>query len=260
MGRTLRHQIEEPLLRDDELDKLRARLASHVRGRTRLTEATVEVGGHVYRVTHPAAADALIDEEDFARDERLPYWAELWPSAVALARHISGENLAGRRVLELGCGVGLPAVVALASGARVTATDHYEAALDFVRYNARVNLEVQEPGVRLLDWHVHEAGGLGLFDLVLAADVLYEARNVPALAALIPALLAPGGEILLADPRRKNTPTFLEMMRERGFRSSTEEHVVLSGGREVLILVHRLRRCSFEATGRAGWGPFEEAP
>lgn len=170
---------------------------------------------------------------------------------MALARRISRDNLAGRRVIELGCGVGLPAVVALAGGARVTATDHYEAALDFVRYNARVNLGVHEPGVRLLDWHVHEAGGLGLFDLVLAADVLYEDRNVPALAALIPALLAPGGEILLADPRRKNTPTFLEMMLERGFRSSTEEHVVLSGGREVLVLVHRLRRCSFEATRRA---------
>ncbi|CAN5338725.1 hypothetical protein BH24ACT19_BH24ACT19_12450 [soil metagenome] len=178
---------------------------------------------------------------------------------MALARRISGENLAGRRVIELGCGVGLPAIIALAVGAEVTATDHYEAALDFVRYNARVNLGVHEPEVRLLDWYAHEAGGLGLFDLVLAADVLYEARNVPALAALISTLFAPGCEVLFADPRRKNTPAFLEMMRERGFRSSTEEHVVLSGGREVLVLVHRLRRCSFEATGRAGWGPSEEA-
>ncbi len=242
MGRTLLHQIEEPFPRDDDLDKLRARLASHLRGRTRLTEATIEVGGCVYRVTHPAAADALIDEEDFARDERLPYWAELWPSAVALARRISGESLAGRRVIELGCGIGLPAVVALAGGAGVTATDHYEAALDFVRYNARVNLGVHEPEVRLLDWHAHEAGGLGLFDLVLAADVLYEARNVQSLAALIPALLAPGGELLLADPRRKDTPYFLEEMLERGFRSSTEDHATLSGDREVVVLVHRLRR------------------
>jgi predicted nicotinamide N-methyase len=242
VGRTLLHQIEEPLPRDDDLDKLRARLAWHLRGRTRLTEATVEAGGCVYRVTHPAAADALIDEDDFARDERLPYWAELWPSAVALARCISGESLAGRRVIELGCGIGLPAVVALAGGAEVTATDHYEAALDFVRYNARANLGAREPEVRLLDWHTYEAGGLGLFDLVLAADVLYEARNVQSLAALIPALLAPGGELLLADPRRKDTPYFLEEMIERGFRSSTEEHVALSGGREVVVLVHRLRR------------------
>ncbi|MCA1730452.1 MAG: methyltransferase type 12, partial [Actinobacteria bacterium] len=76
------------------------------------------------------------------------------------------------------------------------------------------------------------------------ADVLYERRNVPALAALIPTLLAPGGEVLIADPRRKDAPVFLERMRERGFRSSTEELLVSSGGREVRVMVHQLRRCS----------------
>jgi predicted nicotinamide N-methyase len=199
----------------------------------------VEVGGATYRIAHPAAAEALIDEEDFARDERLPYWAELWPSAVALARRVSKEDLSGRRVVEFGCGVGLPSVAALARGARVTATDHYRAALDFTRYNARANLGL-EPETRILDWHAPEAEGFGAFELALAADVLYEPRNVPALAALIPTLLAPGGEILLADPRHKNAPTFLERMRERGFRSSTEEYVVPSGGRRATVLVHRL--------------------
>ncbi|MCA1728736.1 MAG: 50S ribosomal protein L11 methyltransferase, partial [Actinobacteria bacterium] len=98
------------------------------------------------------AADALIDEREFARDERLPYWADLWPSAVALAGSIiryDSKTLAGRRVVELGCGVGLPSLAALARGARVTATDHYEAALDFARYNARANLD-REPETRLL--------------------------------------------------------------------------------------------------------------
>jgi predicted nicotinamide N-methyase len=132
-------------------------------------------------------------------------------------------------------------VAALAGGAGVAATDHYAAALDFVRYNARSNLGI-EPETWLLDWHTPGAEGLGGFDLVLAADVLYEWRNVPALAALIPALLVPGGEILLSDPRRKNTPAFLERMREKGFRSSTKECLVPSDGREVVVLVHRLRR------------------
>ena len=186
-------------------------------------------------------ADALIDEEDFARDERLPYWAELWPSAVALAHHISKEGLASRRVVELGCGVGLPSIVALAHGARVTATDHYAAALDFTRYNARANLGL-EPETRLLDWHAPETEELGLFDLVLAADVLYEPRNVPALVAMIPSLLAPGGETLLADPRRKNASIFLQEMREKGFRFSTVERLVPSGGRNIAVLMHRLQR------------------
>jgi predicted nicotinamide N-methyase len=216
------------------------RLCSHLRGRTGLTETLVGVGGTTYRITRPLAADALIDEEDFAQDERLPYWAELWPSAVALARHVSKEHLVGRRAIELGCGVGLPSVAALAGGAVVTATDHYAAALDFTRYNARSNLGV-EPETQLLDWHAPGAGVSGGFDLVLAADVLYEWRNVPALVALIPTLLASRGEVLLSGPRRKYTPMFLERMREKGFHSSTVECLVPSDGQEVVVLVHRLR-------------------
>ena len=159
---------------------------------------------------------------------------------MALAGYLSKERLAGMRTIELGCGVGLPSVAALAGGARVTATDHYAAALDFVRYNAHHNLGA-EPETRLLDWHAPGAEDLGGFDLVLASDVLYERRNVSALAALIPALLVPGGEILLSDPRCTNTQAFLERMWGEGFRSSTEERLVPSDGREVVVLVHRLR-------------------
>jgi len=192
---------------------------------------------------HPAVADALIDEEEFDQDERLPYWAELWPSSVALARHVlREEHLAGKRVVELGCGVGLPSVTALARGAGITATDHYEAALDFARYNALVNLD-RELRTRILDWHTPRTQGLGYFDLVLVADVLYEQRNVAALMALILTLLTPGGEILLADPGRKNAPVFLEGMRDIGFGFSTEEHLVPSDDRTVTVFVHRLRPC-----------------
>lgn len=190
---------------------------------------------------HPASAEALIDEEDFDRDERLPYWAELWPSAIALACHISGRDLADGRVIELGCGVGLPTVAALARGGRVLATDHHEAALDFARYNARANTG-REPETALLDWHAPRTQGLGIFDLVLAADVLYEERNVPALAALVPALLAPGGEVLFADPRRKSAPIFLEAMEERGFGRRSESALVRQADREVAVALHRLRR------------------
>ena len=125
-----------------------------------------------YRITHPVSADDLIDEDDFDRDERLPYWAELWPSALALARHLSKRDLAGTTAIELGCGVGLPTLVALARNATVLATDHYEAALDFTAHNARINLN-REPDTALLDWRAPDIEGVGTFDLVLGADVLY---------------------------------------------------------------------------------------
>jgi predicted nicotinamide N-methyase len=204
-------------------------------------ESVVAVGDGAYRILHPASADALIDEEGFERHERLPYWAELWPSAIALARYLAQEDLAGRRIIELGCGVGLPSVVALARGAEVLATDHYGAALDFTTHNARTNVG-REPRTGLLDWHAPEVEHLGTSDLVLAADVLYERRSVLALADLVPKLLALGGEALFADPRRKDAPLFVELMEERGFRASSESVVVVQGERGVRVLVHRLWR------------------
>jgi predicted nicotinamide N-methyase len=194
-----------------------------------------------YRITHPISADDLIDEEDFDRDERLPYWAELWPSALALARHLSKRDLADTCAVELGCGVGLPAVVALARGATVLATDHYEAALDFTAYNARTNLN-HEPDTALLDWRAPDVWGTRKFDLVLAADVLYERKNAAALADLVPRLLAPGGEAVFADPRRDEAPVFLEAMEGRGFEDAVEEITVEQGARGVKVLLHRLRR------------------
>jgi predicted nicotinamide N-methyase len=199
------------------------------------------VGGGTYQIVHPVSVDDLLDEEDFEHEERLPYWAELWPSAVALAREIARQDLSGYRAVELGCGVGLPTVVALDRGAEVLATDHNEAALDFVAHNASANLG-RKPETALLDWFSPRLGGLGTFDLVFAADVLYERRNAPALADLVPRLLAPGGEALFADPRRPPAPTFIEALGARGFRTSVEGSTVEQGGREVEVLIHRFRR------------------
>ena len=183
----------------------------------------------------------MIDEEDFDRDERLPYWAELWPSSLALARHLSERDLAGSRVIELGCGVGLPTILALARGARVLATDHYEAALDFTVYNVRTNLGL-EPEVSILDWRQPDIGGMGTFDLVLAADVLYERKNAAALADLVPKLLTSDGGAIIADPRRDEAPGFLETMEGLGFEDAAEETTVEQGMRSVKVLLHELRR------------------
>jgi predicted nicotinamide N-methyase len=199
------------------------------------------VGGRTYQIVHPSSVDDLLDEEDFEHEERLPYWAELWPSAVALARYLSRQDLSSYRAVELGCGVGLPTVVALDRGAEVLATDHNKAALDFVTHNASANLG-RKSETALLDWFSPGLVGLGTFDLVFAADVLYERRNAPALADLVPRLLAPGGEALFADPRRPPAPTFIEALGARGFRASVEGSTVEQGGREVEVLIHRFRR------------------
>jgi predicted nicotinamide N-methyase len=160
---------------------------------------------------------------------------------MALARHLSERDLAGTSTIELGCGVGLPTVLALVRGASVLATDHYEAALDFTAHNASTNLDL-EPDMILLDWREPDIKGIGTFDLVFAADVLYERKNAAALADLVPKLLAPGGEAIFADPRRDEAPVFLEAMENLGFEDTIEETTVEQGAKAVKVLLHQLWR------------------
>jgi predicted nicotinamide N-methyase len=131
----------------------------------------VRVGEVELSLLRPASPDALLDEDAFARDEFLPYWAELWPAATALA--VALPDVAGLRVVELGCGLGLPSLVAAARGADVTASDWAEDAVELLRENAARNGLALRAEVR--DWREPWPER---FDVVLAADVLYERRNV----------------------------------------------------------------------------------
>ncbi len=163
-----------------------------------LVEELVEVGGDRFALLRPADPADLLDEAAFAVDEFLPYWAELWPAARSLAS-VLPDRLEGVRVLELGCGLGLPSLVAARRGAEVVATDWADQALELLATNAARN------GVRLarrnLDWTRPPADLVAAPpDLVVAADVAYEQRNVEPLAALLEAL---GAVTLLADPGRK---------------------------------------------------------
>ncbi len=172
------------------------------------TETHVEVGPHRIALVHPPDAVELIEEEAFEREELLPYWAELWPSALALARVVAGSRLRGMRAIELGCGLALPAIAASLGGAHVLATDWSADALVFAARNAERNGAALETA--LLAWADPEPPA-GPFDLVLAAGVLYERRNVEELLTLLPRL---GREVLLADPGRPALGAFLEGARE----------------------------------------------
>ena len=171
----------------------------------------------------PPSADDLIDEDAFDEEEFLPYWAELWPSGIALAEHVAALDLAGARVLELGCGLGLPSLAAALRGADVLATDWAEDAVALLRRNAernsaalrveRVRWDDPAPLLREAPW-----------ELVLGADLLYEQRNADQLEALLPRL---GGEALLAEPGRPAA---------KGFFSRFEAE-------EVGARIYRLRAC-----------------
>src|SRR5829696_6688777 len=172
-----------------------------------LVEEVVPLRDRELAVLRPRDSEALIDEEAFEREELMPYWAELWPSGVALARAVASVSLGGRRVVELGCGgLALPSIAAALAGARVLATDWAPDALELARSNAERNgaaIDVERVAWGTPDALVDRAP----FDLVLAADVLYERRN---LNLLVPLLARLADEVWLADPGRPPLEDFLE--------------------------------------------------
>jgi predicted nicotinamide N-methyase len=198
---------------------------------TDLIEEVVAVDGTELRVMRPRDSEALLDEDAFEHEEFLPYWAELWPSGVALARTVAARVLRGARTLELGCGLGLPSIAAALRGGRVTASDWAPDAIALLERNARLSGARVETLV--CDWARPEPLlERAPWDLVLASDVLYERRNVPLLLGLLPRLVDRRGEILLADPGRAPLEAFLDGA-DRVFERRTT-----SDGR---VSIHRLR-------------------
>ncbi|MEW5928072.1 MAG: methyltransferase domain-containing protein [Gemmatimonadota bacterium] len=190
-------------------------LESHLRDRFQVRTESFEHGPLSLEILLPDAAEELIDEAEFDVDERLPYWADLWPSARALARRLLELPAPGGRVLELGAGVALPSLALLWRGADVLATDWYADALLFARANAERN-GLPELRTAEVDWReVPEEWGR--FERVVAADVLYEMRNAESLALALPRLVAPGGEALVADPGRVYRSEFVARMAWRGW-------------------------------------------
>src|SRR6185369_17184980 len=190
-----------------------------------LVEETLTLGGHPVRLLRPRSGDALLDEvlaEDDPADDRLPFCAAL--------------DLTGRRVLELGCGLGLVSVAAATAGAEVLAADQSAEAIAFTTVNAgrngvavttvRCAFERPEPLLAGAPW-----------DLVLAADVLYEPKTVPVLVDLLPRL---GRAAWLADPGRPREPDFLRAVDAAGWRR--QSRVVTPEDAMPRVSIHRLSR------------------
>lgn len=168
----------------------------------------VRVGYRDVNILRPRSADDLISESDFDRDERLPYWAELWPSSTILANFLVSDERPRARAIELGAGVGLVSIAAAMAGHEITASDYYEDALAFARANAFRNLG-REIDTALLDWR-DVSPDVARFDLLLASDVLYESRYAPLVASVVDRLLDERGIAYIADPGRVAANAFAD--------------------------------------------------
>lgn len=210
--------------------------------RFHVSSTTIRVGDHAWRLEHPRSAEDLISEPDFEHDERLPYWADIWPSARVLADLLVRHQGDGRSALELGCGSGLVACALAQAGYQVTATDYYQDALAFTAGNVARNTGAMAT-TRLVDWRAMPPD-LGRFDLVVGSDVLYERSYAVLLANAIAATIAPGGAAIIADPGRLAYSEFLEAADARGLavdETWTVPHVLEAQRHQVRIVVMKVR-------------------
>ncbi len=213
-------------------------------------EVVLNRSGRIYSILRPSDTDILLDRAADDPEQNLPYWSEIWPSGVALADAIFLEQslLTGKPVFELGSGLGITASAALEAGADLIAADYSHDSLLLCRYNTLVNAGT-EPEPLQLNWRspaqkLFELSGDG-FAVVLAADVLYEERDIAPLLELVERLVAPDGLLWLAEPGRRVSQHFLGVASDAGWEVQSE---LFEGpwpdpkDEQEIVGVHQLRR------------------
>ncbi|MBC7533671.1 MAG: methyltransferase domain-containing protein [Oligoflexus sp.] len=131
-----------------------------------------------------------------------PLYGILWPSAEGLAWSLwqnHRETLAGKKVLELGCGLALPSLLAAKFGADVTAMDNHKNFERVLVQNMAANHVTCKAAVGSF---ADPTLKLGTFDWIIASDILYEPDLYPGLEQFILDHISPGGQVLIADPGR----------------------------------------------------------
>ncbi|AXI03081.1 class I SAM-dependent methyltransferase [Aquirhabdus parva] len=177
--------------------------------------STVIVGDHAFTLQSLKDKQQFSDPEGVAERAGIssstwPLFGSLWPSGVILAELISIHELDGLRILELGCGLGLASLVAHQRGADITASDYHPIAQDFFAINVMLN-HLEPMHFALCDWEKLQPE-LGLFDLIIGSDLLYEPNHPALLSAFIHRHSKPQVEVIIIDPDRRQQREFTRAM------------------------------------------------
>ncbi len=188
-------------------------------------QLTVRLGGRDYRIR------ALSDKQQFADPtgaaERAgissSLWSlfgQVWPSGRVLAEAMSNIDIAGKRILEIGCGLGLSSLVLQQRGADITASDHHPLAKSFLDHNAALN-GLPALVYRDLPWAAPDPT-LGRFDLIVGSDILYERDHAALLSQLLLRHARSCVEVLITDPGRGNSGPFTRALLAQGYTVSEQ--------------------------------------
>lgn len=180
----------------------------------------VYVGGLAYRLRVLSDKQQFSDPDRHAQrlgisSARWSLFGQVWPSGRLLAQAMLRVDIDGRRILELGCGIGLASLVLKRRGANVVASDMHPLTEPFLAYNAALNA-LPAVHYRALRWDM-PMPSLGHFDLIIASDVLYERDQALLLAGVMERHAYPGAEVLLTDPGRGHSAHFNRLLAAQGF-------------------------------------------
>jgi predicted nicotinamide N-methyase len=209
----------------------------------------VRVGRRTVVIRRSCDLEALweaLGSQEFGEDERIPYWAEIWPASLLLAQWLAARDLSGARCLDVGCGLGLTAVAGAMSGGRVLGLDYAWEAVAHAAANAQANgvscgavagPTAGSADFALMDWR---APGLsrGCADLAWAGDVFYEKRFTASLDAFFCRILAPGGRLWVGEAEREVSEGVWDQLAASGWtvcRAMHEEIPTLEGRARVNI-------------------------
>ena len=206
------------------------RCIAQIKRRFDVAERTIILGrGKALRLLCVRDVDALLDREEYIREERLPYWAEVWASGVALARYIAEHPFPSEgTVLDLGCGIGTAGIAAALTGHRVLACDYDPDALAFARCNAHLNRVASRMRFKWVNWH--RPALRGEFPYILGADILYDRDDIGPLVRFFDRYTAAGGKVLLANPDRGVEKMAWKDLEEIGFRMEAHDVVPVEEG------------------------------
>lgn len=208
-----------------------------------IREEKVFIEDKTFLIQRPTETDKMLTHDAIVRafeaDEFLPYWADLWPASRMLAKAVLHEPWTpGQEALEIGCGLGLPGLAALSVGLNVTFHDYDATALRFAALNAQSN---GFTNFRTLQFDWRSPPEDLAMPILLASDLIYEARHVEPLVNLIQKALLPGGLCLLTDQDRAPAQRLRDMLTERGLAYTTRLlRAGEPGGRRVKGTLYRI--------------------
>lgn len=147
-----------------------------------------------------------------------PLFGVIWPSGLVLAHHMLDYDTRSKRILEVGCGMALSSLLLNKKMADITATDYHPEAQAFLERNTLLNHD-RNIDFEKADW-ADKSDTLGLFDLIIGSDLLYEDEHIELLAEFIHNHANPNCEVILVDPGRGRKNKLSNLMMAFGFSSS----------------------------------------